>query len=145
MTVFAYYTPHIASPVNDRRAGTYRIGSNSPDPIQINKGWDAVLYFAFRNHTQRPYHVQGRSVTGRLFNTENVEVWSGALVADVLTDGAAQIVMASSVTDTLQAGLYSLVIEYEDDRGRTLVASTSQSLNRFVVEVLDNTTVSLNI
>jgi len=145
MTVFAYHTPYIASPINDRRAGTYRIGSNTPDPIQINKGWDAVLYFAFRNHLQRPFHVHGRSVLGRLYNMENVEVWSGEMVSDVLTDGAAQLIINSVTTSAFLPGLYSLIIEYDDDRGRTLIANTSQSLNRFVVEVLDKTTLSLNI
>lgn len=145
MTVYAFHTPHIASPVNDRRAGTYRIGSDNPDPIQVTRGWDAVLYFAFRNHTQRPYLTTGRTVTARIYNTENVEVWNGTLVSDPLVDGAASLVMNSATTNTFEAGLYSLAIEYNDDRGRTLLAQTTRSKPRFVLEVLDNTTVSLNI
>lgn len=145
MTVFAYHTPQVASPINDRRAGTYRIGSDSPDPIQIIKGWDTILYFAFRNHTQRPYLVTGRTVTARIYNTENTEVYNNTLIADALLDGAAHLVMNSTATNALEAGLYSMIIEYTDDYGRTLVAHTSQSRSRHVVEIIDQTTVDLNI
>jgi len=145
MTVYAYHTPYIASPVNDRRAGTYRVNSDNPDPIQISKGWDAILYFAFRKHTHRPYFTIGRTITARIFNTENTEVWSGPMVADPIVDGAATLVMNSVATGAFEAGLYSLSIEYTDDRGRTLLAQTTRSLPRFVLEVLDSTTVSLNI
>lgn len=145
MTVFAYHTPYIASPVNDRRAGTYRVGSDSPDPIQIYKGWDTVLNFAFRDHTQRTYLTNGRTITARMFNGENVEIFSKTLVSDALVDGAASLVLNSQTTSTFQPDLYSMVIEVEDEFGRTTLAQTStRSLPRFVVEVLDQTTVSLN-
>lgn len=145
MTVFAYYTPFVASPVNDRRAGTYRVGSDSPRPIQIYKGWDAVLNFAFRDHTQRPYLTNGRTITARMFNGENVEIYSATLVSNILTDGAASLVLSSQVTNTLVPDLYSMVLEIEDEFGRKMLAqSSSRSLPRFVVEVIDQTTVSLN-
>lgn len=143
MTVFVYNTPHVASPVNDRRGGTYRVGSDNPDPIQITKGWDAILYFAFRYHTQSVYNVTGQTVTGRLYNTENVEIWNGSFIANPLVDGAAELKITSAATQSFSAGLYSLVIEY-DDRGRTYLAQTTRSNPRFVIEVLDTTTVSVN-
>lgn len=145
MTVYAYHTPFVASPINDRRAGTYRVVSDNPDPIQITKGWDAVLHFAFRNHTQRPYFTVGRTMTARIYNNENTQVWTGTFVSDPLVDGAASLVMNSVATSSFEAGLYSMTIEVTDDRGRTLLVQTTRSLPRFVVEVLDNTTVSLNI
>ena len=145
MTVYAYHTPYIASPINDRRAGTYRVASDNPDPIQITKGWDAVLYFAFRNHTQRPYFTTGSVIVARIYNTENTEVWSGNMVPDPLVEGTANLVIGSSATGAFGAGLYSLTIEITDDRGRNLLVQTTRSMPRFVVEVLDNTTVSLNI
>lgn len=145
MTVFAYYTPFVASPINDRRAGTYRIGSDSPDPIQIYKGWDAILRFAFRDYTQRAYLTNGRTITARMFNAENVEVYSGTLVSDALTDGAATLVLASQATAVFVPDLYSLILEVEDEFGRKIIAQTStRSLPRFVVEVIDQTTVNLN-
>ncbi len=144
MTVFAYHTPQIASPINDRRGGTYRIGSDSPDPITIYRGWDLVLYFAFRDHIHRPFMVTGRTVTARIFNNENTQVWSGPLVAHALTVGAAQLVMSNTVTSTLLPGLYSMVIEYADEQGRVQLAQTTRSLPRFVVSVIDQTTVNIN-
>lgn len=143
MTIYAYHTPQVASPVNDRRAGTYRVGSDNPDPIQITKGWDAVLYFAFRNYDRRPFFTVGRTITARIYDQENVEIWNGSFVADPLVDGAANVVLNSSATSAFEAGLYSLVIEYVDDRGRTLLAQTTRSLPRFVLEVLDQTTVDI--
>ena len=104
MTVFVYYTPQIASPINDRRGGTYRVGSNGPDPIRMYKGWDSIMYFALRNHTQTPYSVTGRNVTARMYNTENTEVWSGALIADPLVEGAASVVMSSATTSSFDPG-----------------------------------------
>jgi hypothetical protein len=143
MTVFAYNTPHVASPINDRRGGTYRVGSDSPDPIQITKGWDAILYFAFRSHTQKVYDVTGQTVTGRLYNTENVEVWNGVFIADLLVKGAAQLKINSNATQSFSAGFHSLTIEYVD-RGKSYLVQTTRSLPRFVIEVLDTTTVSIN-
>jgi len=143
MTVYAYHTPVVASPVDDRRAGTYRVGSDNPDPIQISRGWDSVLYFAFRNYQQRPFLTLGRTITARIYNRDNVEIWNGGLTADPLVAGAASLVMTSSATSAIEAGFYSLVIEYEDDRGRTLQAQTTRSLPRFVIEVLDQTTVDI--
>jgi hypothetical protein len=145
MTVYAIHTPQVASPINDQRAGTYRVGSDNPDPIQITKGWDAVLYFAFRNHMQRVYHTTGRTITGRIFNTENTEIWNGIILADPLIAGAASLTISRNATTSFPAGLYSLVVEYVDDHNRTMIASTTRSLPRFIVEVIDITTVSLNI
>lgn len=145
MTVIAIHTPQVASPINDQRAGTYRVGSDNPDPIQITKGWDAVLYFAFRNHTQRVYQTTGRIIIARMYNTENTEVWNGAMVADPLVAGAASLTINRTATTSFPAGLYSLVIEYVDDHNRTMIANTTRSLPRFNVEVIDITTVSLNI
>lgn len=144
MIVYAYYTPFAASPINDRRGGTYRVGSDNPDPIQVTRGWDSVLYFAFRNHLQRPYFTVGQTITARIYNTENTEIWSGDLVADPLVNGSASLVLNARATEALQPGLYSLVIELTDDRGRTILAQTVRSKPRFVVEVLDQTTVDLN-
>jgi len=145
MTVYAYYTPYIASPVNDQRSGTYRVGSDNPDPIQITKGWDSILYFAFRDHRQRAYLTIGQTITARIYNTENVEVWNGTMVADPLTDGAASLVINAAANSAFEPGLYSLVIEVTDDRGRIILAQTIRSKPRFVLEVLDTTTISLNI
>jgi hypothetical protein len=145
MTIYVFHTPYVASPVNDRRAGTYRVASDSPNPIQISKGWDAVLYFAFRNHTHRPYLTIGRTITARIYNTENVEIWNGELVPDPLVDGAATLVINKAATTSFPAGLHSIAIEYTDDMNNTLLAQTTRSLPRFVLEVIDNTTISLNI
>jgi len=145
MTVFVYHTPQVASPSETRRGGTYRISSNDDNPIKITRGWDKVMYFAFRDYTQRPFFLTGRTVTARLYNTENVEVWTGEMLPDAIVDGAASLVMPKVQTETLQPGLYSLVVEYSDDFGRTLLAHTTHSLNRLVVEILDQTTVNLNI
>jgi hypothetical protein len=143
--IYVYHTPHVASPTNDRRAGTYRVSSDNPNPIQVAKGWDAVVYFAFRNYNQQPCFIAGRTVTARIYNTENVEVWNGPMIADVLVEGTATLIMNSAATGALSAGLYSLVIEYTDDQGRILLAKTGRSLPRFILEVIDNTTISLNI
>lgn len=144
MTIFVYNTPYIASPVNDRRGGTYRVGSDNPDPIQVTKGWDSILYFAFRNHTQRVYQTTGQTITARMFNTENVEVFSKTLISDPLVDGAAQLIITASESNTLLPGLHSLVIEVTDEFNRTQLAQTTRSKPRFVVEILDQTTVDLN-
>lgn len=144
MTIFAYHTPYIASPSNTRRAGTYRISSDDPSPIKISKGWDTVLYFAFRDHMQRPMMTAGRTISAKIYNSENVMVWDGPLVVDALTDGAATLVMGKQATSVFSAGLYSMAIEYTDDMGRTMLAQTQRSLPRFVVEVIDFTTISLN-
>jgi len=145
MTVYIYHTPHVATPINDRRAGTYRVGSDHPDPIQITRGWDAVLHFAFRKHSNRPYLTVGRTITARIFNTENTQVWSGNLVPEPTLGSSATLVINSIQTGTFQAGLYYLVVEVTDDNGRTLIAKTTRSMPRFVLQVLDITTVDLNI
>ena len=144
MTVFAYYTPQVASPINDRRAGTYRIGSDNPDPILIYRGWDAVLNFAFRGYDHRPFLTTGRVITARIYNNENTEVWTGPLRSNSIVTGAAVLVISKMASETLQPGLYSMVIEYEDEQGRTMLAQTTRSLPRFVVSVIDQTTVDLN-
>jgi hypothetical protein len=144
MTIYAYHTPYAASPVNDQRAGTIRVGSDHPEPVRITTGWDAVLYFAFRNHNQRPYFTNGTTITARIFNTENTQVWVGDFVSDPLITGAATLVINSVATGAMLAGLYSMVIEYTDDRGRAMLAQTTNSLPRFVVEVIDFNTISLN-
>ena len=144
MTVFAYHTPTVASPINDRRGGTTRVGSDDPEPIRITKGWDEILHFAFRGHNQRPYFVEGRTVTARIFNTENTEIWSGPFVPDPLITGAAYLVVNSNATGSFEAGLYRMAIEYSDDFGYTMLAKTTRSLPSFVVEILDTTTVTLN-
>lgn len=144
MTIFVYHTPAVASPINDRRGGTYRVGSDNPDPIQITKGWDSVLHFAFRDYRQRAFLTVGRTITARIYNTENVEMWNGTLVSDPLVDAAANLVISSEVSDTFPAGLYGLMIEVTDEFGRTMLAQTTRSLPRFVLEVLDQTTVDLN-
>lgn len=145
MTVIVYHTPQVATPINDRRGGTYRIGSDNVNPIIIYRGWDALLNFAFRDQNQRPFMVTGRQAVARIYNNENVQVLSGNLIADPLTDGAATLILGANATNTLNFGLYSMVIEYQDDHSRTLLAKTSRSLPRFVVQVIDQTTVELNI
>jgi hypothetical protein len=144
MTIYAYHTLYAASPVNDQRAGTIRVGSDHPEPVRITSGWDAVLHFAFRNHNQRPFFTIGTTITARIFNTENTQVWAGDFVSDPLITGAANLVINNVATSGMAAGLYSMVIEYTDDRGRTMLAQTTNSLPRFVVEVIDFNTISLN-
>lgn len=145
MTVFAYYTPQVASPVNDRRAGTIRVGSDSPAPIKVMKGWDAELHFAFRDLKQKAFLLNGRNVTARLFNQENVELWSGPVRIDPILDGAATLTLSKSVTNPLTAGLYNLVLEYTNDMGNIMPALTVRSLPRFVVDIVDLVTVNLNV
>ena len=145
MTVFVYNTPQVASPVNDRRAGTIRVGSDSPDPIQVLKGWDTFLYFAFRDINQKAFLLQGRTVTARLYNQENVELWNGNLTANPTVNGAATLKLLTSATASLEAGLYNLIIEYEDDFGNVQAAMTMRSRPRFVIDLVDYTTVDLNI
>jgi hypothetical protein len=65
-------------------------------------------------------------------------------MSDPLITGAANLVINSVATDGMAAGLYSMVIEYTDDRGRTMLAQTTNSLPRFVVEVIDFNDISLN-
>jgi len=145
MTVYAFYTPFAAAPINDRRAGTYRVGSDSPDPIQIYRGWDVVMHFAFRTFRQQPYPTIGRTITARMFNVENVEILSKTLTADPLVDGAAALVLTAAQTELMQADLYSMILEVEDEFGRTTIAQTStRSLPRFVVEVIDQKTIYVN-
>mgnify|MGYP003565499660 CR=1 FL=1 len=145
MTVYAYYTPFVSSPINDRRAGTYRVGSDSPNPIQIYRGWDTVMHFAFRTFRAQPYPTIGRTLTGRVFSTENVEILSKTLIPDPLVDGVASLVLNSSQTELIQPSLYSLILEVEDEFGRTTIAQTNtRGLPRFVVEVVDQTTIALN-
>lgn len=146
MTVFVYYTPHISAPINDRRSGTLRVGWNDPEPIRVTRGWDEVLHFAFRDYIQRTYNIIGQSITARLYNTENVEVWNGTISPTSSVDaGIGFLVIGASATESLSPGLYSLIIEFVDNRGRTRIAQTAQSKPRFIVEILDQTTVDLNI
>lgn len=145
MTVYAYYTPFVSSPINDRRAGTYRVGSDSPDPIIIYRGWDTVMHFAFRTFRAQPYPTIGRTITARLFNTENVEILSKTLIADPLVDGAATLILRSSQTELIQPSLYSMILEVEDENGLKTIAQTStRSLPRFVIDVVDQTTIDVN-
>jgi hypothetical protein len=144
MTIFAYHTNYAASPVNDQRAGTIRVGSDHPEPVRFTRGWDAVLHFAFRNHNQKPFLTSGSTITARFFNTENTEVLARDFVSDPLITGAATLVLNSVATSMFAAGLYVMVIEYTDDHGRVMLAQSTHSLPRHVVEVIDITTVSLN-
>lgn len=145
MSVFAYYTPQVASPINDRRAGTIRVGSDSPSVIQVMKGWDAQLYFAFRDMKQKALLLEGRTVTAILYNQENTQLWTGAMNVDLLVDGAASVKLSKSVTDPLSAGLYNLVLTYVDDFGTELPVMTMRSAPRFVIELVDLVTVNLNV
>jgi len=145
MTVYAFHTQYVSSPINDRRAGTYRVGSDDPRPIKITKGWDNVLNFAFRDHNQHPYLTIGVTITAHIYSSENVEVWTRNLIADPIIAGAASLIMPSMTSTTFNAGLYNLVLEITDEKGRTSVAHTTRSLPRFILEVIDLTTVSLNI
>jgi hypothetical protein len=83
-------------------------------------------------------------ITARIYNNENTEVWTGPLRTNSLVASASQLVISKLVTETLLPGLYSMVIEYEDELGRTMLAQTTRSLPRFVVNVIDQTTVDLN-
>ena len=144
MTIFAYYTPTVASPINDKRAGTIRVGSDAGSKIKIGKGWDITLRFAFRDFTNRKFFLTGRDVTARIYNTENVEIWNGSVSADATVDGLGNLVIPKSATTAFESGLYSLVIEYNDDHGKKQLAQSAQSLPRHILEVIDFTTVSLN-
>lgn len=145
MTVFAYYTPQKASPVNDKRAGTIRVGSDSPTPIQVMKGWDSILHFAFRDMKQKAFLLPGRDVTAYLFNQENTQLYSAALIIDPISDGSGRLVLSKSVTDPLEGGLYNLIITYTDDFGNVIPAQTVRSQARFVIELVDFITPSPNI
>lgn len=145
MNIYAFYTPYVSMPSNDARAGTYRAGSDSPTVIRVYRGWDNVLSFAFRDNNQKPFITSGRSITARMFNSENVEVVTQPLLANPLVDGAATLILGANVTNGLAPALYSLVLEIETDQGQKILAQTVQrSLPRFVIEIIDQTTVSLN-
>jgi hypothetical protein len=144
MTVYVFHTPIVASPINDRRAGTYRVGSDNPNPIKITTGWASSLYFAFRNHRQHAVQTIGMTITARIFNTENTEVYSNTLSPDDISTGAATLTLSENETLALSAGLYTMAIEYTDEFGNKHLAQTHHSHSLFVVEVIDITTFSPN-
>ena len=135
--IYAYYTPHIASPVNDRRAGTIRQGWDDPQPIQVTKGYDNFLIFSFRDELQKRMFLRGRTITGKVYNNDGIEMFTGELDILVTDEGLAKFTITKFQSDTMPTGLYNLVITYTDDRGIEQIANTVRSKPRFVIDVID--------
>lgn len=135
--IYAYYTPHIASPVNEKRAGTSRIGWDDPQPIQITAGYDNYLLFSFRDENQRRVFLRGRTLTGKIFNHEGVEIFSDEL--DILSteESLAKLTISKMQSNVFVPGLYSLVLSHSDDRGIEEVIGTARSKFRFVIDIID--------
>ena len=133
MNLFVYHTsPHVP----ERR--THRVGSDDPGPIQIDRGFDAILNFSFRDNQQRPYPVSdGMNPQARIYNHEDVEIWVGTLVPNPLVSWAAQLTMSKAETETFEAGLYTMKIDYMDENGRKLVAqSRNRSQSKFMLKLV---------
>lgn len=138
MSVYAFYTPFVASPVNDQRAGTYRVGSDSPMAIQIVRGADTVLRFAFRTHNHKVFQNLGRTITGKIYNHAKIQLLEQTLLVEPLIPGAAKLVLGSSQTQLLIPGFYNLVLEVEDEFGLTTIAQTNtRSMPRFAIDVIE--------
>jgi hypothetical protein len=135
--IHAYYTPHIASPVNDRRAGTIRRGWDTPQPIQVTKGYDNYLIFSFRAENQKRMSLRGKTLTGKVYNHNGIEMFSDNLDVLITNDGLAKFTITKSQSRALELGLYNLVLTYTDDNGAEQIANTSRSKPRFVIDVID--------
>lgn len=137
MTVFAYYTPQIATPINDRRAGTIRLGSDAPHPIIVNKGFNNQLMFGFRDEAQKVFLLDGRTVTGTIYNQSNVQMLTVPMKVSVTTAGIATLDLTDINLEAFEEGMYNLIITYVDNFGVTYPVSTTRSLPRFVIDVID--------
>jgi hypothetical protein len=144
MAIYAYHSSQTVSPINDTRAGTIRIGSDNPSPIVVSKGWDAVLHFSFRDDNQRPFILLGYQVVARIFNNENTQIWNGNILPDANSTSSGVLVLSKQLTTTLLPGLYSIILEYSKGNGQTFIMKTTRSLPRFIMEVIDQTTVTIN-
>lgn len=135
--IYAYYTPHIASPVNDRRAGTIRLGWDDPQPIQVTSGYDNFLIFSFRDERQKRMFLRGRTLTGKVYNNDGIEMFSSELDILVTEEGLAKFTISKFQSRALTPGLYNLVLTYTDDAGTEQIANTVRSKPRFVIDVID--------
>ena len=135
--IYAYYTPHIASPVNDRRAGTIRLGWDDPQPIQVTAGYDNFLIFSFRDERQKRMFLRGRTLTGKVYNNDGIEMFSSELDILVTEEGLAKFTISKFQSRALTPGLYNLVLTYTDDAGTEQIANTVRSKPRFVIDVID--------
>lgn len=134
--ITGYYTPHPATTSNTKRTGTYRVGSDQSTPILITHGWDTTLYFAFRDYNQKTTSVLGKNFKAKLYNVDGTQVWEGDLVDNPSISGSATLKINSTITTSLGAGLYKLLIQYTENE-QTQVVSTANNLGRWVVEVID--------
>jgi hypothetical protein len=137
MTVFAYHTPQIASPINDRRAGTSRVVSDTPTPIQVGKGYSVTLYFAFQDHNNKAFWIEGRTMTAHIHDRNNTKVAEVGVNPIPGIIGAGQIKLDTATTAPLLPGFYNLVITYIDDFGTEVAVQTMRSRPRFVLDVVD--------
>ena len=135
--IYAYYTPHVASPVNDQRAGTIRIGWDDPQPIQCTSGYDNYLIFAFRDEKQKRFFLNGRTLTGKVFNNDGIEMLSKELDVLVNDRGLAKFEITKFESSTFEPGFYNLVLSYTDDIGSEQIANTVRGRPRFVLDFID--------
>ena len=129
MTVFAYYTPQIATPINDRRAGTIRLGSDAPHPITVNKGFNNQLMFGFRDEAQKVFLLDGRTVAASIYNQSNVQMLTLPMRISTTVPGLATLNLSDINLAPFEAGMYNLIITYVDNFGITYPVSTTRSLS----------------
>ena len=145
MTITAYHAPNLASPINDKRAGTIRLAGNFNTKILVMKGWDAKLHFAFRDSRNKTFFLTGKKIMAYIHNLENTIVITAQIKADPIRDGIGELIIPKSELDALEYGLYHLVITYEDETGTTLPMDAPTGSHVNVIEVVDFKTPSLNI
>jgi hypothetical protein len=134
MTITAYYTSAAASPINQKRAGTIRVGSDSPSPIVLNNGFTNTLMFAFRDHNNKVELLDGRTYTVNLYNIDNVLLASSSLSATADTPGLGNVTFTRAQLAPLESGRYNLIIIDTTDVTETIVTSSHGSI-RFEVQV----------
>lgn len=136
MSIFAYYSPRRAAPVNVSRAGTIRMGTDQPTFIKVNKGYANDLIFAFKDEKQKAFWLEGKTVTAKFFNKDNVELLSKDMKIIVDSPSIGHFILTPMDTNSWETGLYNLVITYTDAHGDEYVMQTSHSLPRFVINVI---------
>lgn len=134
MSIYAYYIENEATPKNEKRGGTLRVGSSTPNPIEIIKGYDTTLLFAFRDSQQRVYDIQGRTVTATITDVNGIEKWNGNFRLHQ-TSGVGVLNMIALQLAAIEPGLYSLSIS-ETTGGSVTRMRTGHNMQRYVLKVL---------
>jgi hypothetical protein len=136
MSVTAYYVEAKASPINQKRSGTIRIGSDSPNPIMLNKGFANSIMFAFVDSNNHAVLLDGVEYSISLYNRHNSLLASSDLVAVADTPGLGRVSFSSGQIAMLEAGLYNLVISTRISNLLVPIKSSHGTI-RFEIEVVD--------